>query len=392
MNRFTEASTKELPTPEDIDTRSGLLNNRKVPGYLLQIFTLFLITRVVLTIIGVFSRIILGRTTGFRLEWQHPQALWLDIWGQWDTGWYLDIAHNWYSSAPRMDQLLNINFFPLYPTLMKGFGIIIGNNFVAGIIISNFCLFGAAVFLHRLVLLDHDEATAMRSVKYLLIWPTSFVLSGILSEGLFLFLLITTFYSARKERWLQAGILGFLLCLTRPNGILMFLPLLYLYMQERDFRPKAIRADIFTLMLLPAGLAVFVIFNYNLTGDPFAFVHSQSAFGRSFANPLMTLFNAFTESMDDFSAWFIMATIALLAAGAKKLQFYYLLLCILFVGIALVTGLLSMPRFTAVLFPLFILLAQFGKKEEVDQGATVFLATMQGFLMVFWSTGSYLII
>lgn len=392
MDASTDVTTNDRQL--SVETRHGALsiNGRNIPLYLIHILALFLTTRVALTIIGVFSRILLGRTTGFRFEWQHPQALWLDIWGQWDTGWYLDIAQNWYSSTPRYEQLHNYNFFPLYPTAVRCLGLLTGDNFIAGIIISNLCLFGAAVFLYRLVLTDHDEATALRAVKYLFIWPTSFVLSGILTEGLFLFLLVAMFYWARRGQWLYAGIFGFFLCLTRSNGILMMVPLLYLYMQGRGFHPRAIKANILSLALLPAGLAVFFFYTYFLTGDPLAFVHSQAAFGRSFANPLATLFNAFTESHDDFSAWFTAATIALLATGFRKLPVHYLLLCILCLGITLGTGLMSMPRYTVALFPLFILLAQFGRKQQVDQGATIIMALMQGFLMVFWSTGSFLVI
>jgi hypothetical protein len=70
----------------------------KLSSGLTDIILLFLVSRAVLTIVGVLSITLIGRRTGGRLEWEHPVYRWLDIWGQWDTGWYLDIAKNWYAA------------------------------------------------------------------------------------------------------------------------------------------------------------------------------------------------------------------------------------------------------------------------------------------------------
>ena len=158
----------------------------KLSSGLTQIILLFLVSRGVLTIVGVLSTTLLRRITGGRLEWDHPSYSWLDIWGQWDTGWYLDISNNWYSAEAHFQHFCNYAFFPLYPTLIKLLGAVIGNHYYAGLIISNVALLGAAILLYKLVELDHDQEVALRSVKYMFIWPTSFLLSGVLSEALFL--------------------------------------------------------------------------------------------------------------------------------------------------------------------------------------------------------------
>ena len=235
-------------------------------------------------------RPLLRRRIGGRLEWEHPVYSWLDIWGQWDTGWYLDIANNWYAAEAHYQNFCNYAFFPFYPTLIKLLGAVIGNHFYAGLIISNASLLGAAILLYKLVELDHDREVALRSVKYLFIWPTSFILSGVLSEALFLMLVIGCFYYARKGAWLKAGITGFFLSLTRVPGVCVGIPLLYDYMKEKNFRLKSIRIDILALALLPLGLLVFCVYNYYLTGDyPGLCPYSADSLGASFRKSFQDL-------------------------------------------------------------------------------------------------------
>ena len=366
----------------------------KLSSGLTEIILLFLVSRGVLTIVGVLSITLIGRRTGGRLEWDHPPYSWLDIWGQWDTGWYLDIAQNWYSAEAHYHNLCNYAFFPFYPTLIKLLGAVIGNHYYAGLIISNVSLLGAAILLYKLVELDHDQEVAIHSVKYLFIWPTSFILSGVLSEALFLLLVLGCFYYARKGAWPKAGIAGFFLSLTRVNGVCVSIPLLYEYMKGKNFRLKGIRADILALGLLPLGLLVFCVYNYYLTGDYLAFVHIQSAWGRHFDNPLKKLVNGMfgaTRPSSIVAAWFTGFTLASLAIFYQRIPLSYLLFCFISLFLPLSTGLMSMPRYTVVLFPVFILFALLGKDKKVDTAFTIFFSVLQGCLMIFWSVGSGLI-
>jgi hypothetical protein len=362
---------------------------------LTEIILTFLVSRGVLTIIGILSIGLMGRMTCMRLEWEHPPYIWLDIWGQWDTGWYLDIAKNWYAAEATYKNYYNYAFFPLYPTLIKLLGAVIGNYYYAGLIISNVALFAAAILLFKLVELDHDREVALNSVKYMFIWPTSFILSGVLSEALFLMLVIGCFYLARKGKWLNVGIAGFFLSLTRVNGVCVGIPLLYEYMKEKNFRLKGIRVNILVLALLPLGLLICCVYNYYLTGDVLAFVHAQSAWGRHFDNPLKTLvygmFVVGKNPSDIVSAWFTVFTLASLAIFYRRIPLSYFLFCLIAIFLPLSTGLTSMPRFTVVLFPVFILFAQLGKDRKVDTAFTIIFSVLLGCFMIFWSVGSILI-
>jgi hypothetical protein len=392
QRKFTET----MKQPQDASTgRAGAVPGKPFTD-LLDIFLLFLISRGVLTVIGVLSLKIIGRQTGNRLEWEHPPYLWLDVWGQWDTGWYLNIAKHWYTIEPQQENFANYAFFPFYPTLVKLLGGLIGNHFVAGLMISNVALLGAAVLLYKLVLFDHDRDVAMNSVKYLFIWPSSFVLSAILTEGLFLLLLVAGFYHMRKHAWLNAGMTGFLLSLTRIVGICFSLPLLYEYMKARKFSLRAIKAEILWLALVPAGFLLFCVYNYYLTGDLLAFIHQPSPMGRRFGNPLTTLLYGMAgikaTLSDIVGAWFTGVVLTVLVLFYRKVPVPQLLFCMIAIFIPLSTGLMCMPRYLAVLFPVFVLFAQLGKDKRVDLALTISFVVLQWFMMVTWSIGTNIII
>ena len=183
--------------------------------------------------------------------------------------------------------------------------------------------------------------------------------------------------------------------LTRVNGVCVGIPLFYEYMKGKNFRLKGIRVDILALGLLPLGLLVFCVYIYYLTGDYLAFVHIQSAWGRHFDNPLKTLvygmFGGPARPISVVAAWFTVFTLASLAIFYRRIPLSYVLFCLLSIFLPLSTGLMSMPRFTVVLFPVFILFAILGKDKKVDTAFTVIFSVLQGCFMIFWSIGAGLI-
>jgi hypothetical protein len=355
---------------------------------------IFITTRAALTLIGVLSRAILDRPglAGFT---KYP---WLNIWGVWDTGWYLNIAGGGYSAVLTPNGEANYGFFPLYPLLMKLVGAVIGNNYIAGLAISNACLILACLFLYRLVVEDSDEDTARRSIKYLFLFPTAFILSGVFTESLFLMLLVACFYYARRGNWLVAGSLGFFLSLTRSIGVFAILPLFYEYMKSRGFKASGIRPDALCLLLIPAGLAAFMAYNHYLTGDYLAFAHIEATgWGHQLTNPVETLVKNLTvqDLSINFNAWFTVAALAALILGYGKIGFSYWLLGMYSILVPLSGGVpagWSMSRYILIIFPLFILFAKLGKDSRYDRAVTIAFLLLQGFLMVFWTNQYSLVV
>lgn len=367
------------------------------------ILVMFFGTRIALSIIGEFSRRLLASHFVDQRIWTNN--VWLDIWGVWDTGWYMDISLNGYTSRA-MEELIphetNIVFFPLYPLLMRFLGSIIGNHYTAGVVVSNVFLIVACVYLYKLVRLDSDESSAFRSIKYLLLFPISFILSGVFTESLYLALALMCFYYARTGKWQFAGIAGFFLSLTRSLGVLIVLPLLYeglvpLLKEKKNLKNfKEVRdviLPLFYLLLIPLGTISFMIFNFYLTGDFFAFVHGQAAWGRFHGNPLEILIDGYHGNMyNAFEAVFTGISILIFILFFKKIRFSYWLFCIYSIFVPLTTGIQSMPRYILVIFPLYILFADISNKRLSEDVFTLFFALMQGFLMVFWTNQFKLVI
>ena len=151
---------------------------QRIPRPARQILLLLVLTRLALTGIGCVSRLLLDPIHGEQYApWIYSDHLWLDIWGVWDTGWYLEIAEEGYSTTPRAEGAAagqkNLAFFPLYPLLARAVSVVTaGDAFLAGLLLSNVCLIVICFLFYRLTRLDWDEATSTRAVKYLL--PVSY--------------------------------------------------------------------------------------------------------------------------------------------------------------------------------------------------------------------------
>jgi hypothetical protein len=358
---------------------------RLMPEGLGYALLLFAATRAALMLIGLISHDAFhGRDLS---EFPH----WFDMWNVWDSNWYIDIARNGYSTATNSVNMANYAFFPLYPMAMRLVAALIGDYFAAGLIVSNLCLIIACVYLYRLVSLDEDGQTARRSIKYLILFPTAFIFSGVFTESTFLALSLACLYYAKRGRWLYSGSMGFLTALTRPYGVIIALPMAYEYLRQRRIGPDAL------LLSLPlAGLSLFCLYNYFLTGDPLAFMHIQSAWGGRFSNPITELLGRLASGNGDvrFEALFTLASLALLVASFKKVDISYLAYGLLLILIPLSTpnSAWSMARYILVAFPIFIILAKLGENRDLDHAMTIVLAMLQGLLMALWTVWSYYII
>lgn len=320
-----------------------------------------------------------------------------DIWAKWDSVWYLYIANNGYSSTDQTTA-----FFPLYPLMLAIFRpLFLGNGVLAGIFISLVFCFVAFFLLYKLVEIDFGRGTAQRALFYLAIFPTSFYLQTIYSESLFLMLTIGCLYAARRNELVLAGIAGALATLTRSAGLLLLIPLALMYLQQRDWDLRQIRWDALYLLLLPLGLAVWMLYLDLKFHDPWLFSESQSYWLRQPVDPFRGLYRGLVSaregigtvlSTSDKNFWPVIDRDPRLWATYDVMNFGFAVTCI---GLAIASfwrlplayasyalavlllplcypssmvPLLSMPRFALAAFPIFILLALWAKERRwLDQ-------------------------
>lgn len=160
-------------------------------------------------------------------------------WQRFDAFWYTRIAVHGYGAHDG-----STVYFPLYPLLIKIVAAPLGGNaMLAALVVSNLCFAGLLVALYRLVAPRHGEAAARRTVGLLCLFPTAFFLLGAYTEALFLLLAVSFFLALDRKQWLLAGALGFLAALTRVQGIVLVLPLLWVALHELHLRYRARRPD-----------------------------------------------------------------------------------------------------------------------------------------------------
>jgi hypothetical protein len=313
---------------------------------------------------------------------------------RYDSAWFLSIAEGGYAGN------LQTVFFPLYPATIALVGLTGLPQVVAGILLSCGFAIAALYLLHRLVELDFGLLEA-RNTVWIVAWlPVALFLSAVYSEALFLLLTVGSFYAGRLGRWWLAALLGALAAATRSSGILMVAPLLvlYLYGPRADRSPDGAgggigprykpRLDILWIALVPIGLIGYLAYLHWATGDPFAPFASQDHWRRSF-EPLAGIplgFYAAYRSITDVTFGihpelpmrvirhfgelaFLIGAGSLLWFGRRRLPAAYTTLAALSLAMTVSVPargepLKSLPRFTLVIFPLWVALALWATEKR----------------------------
>jgi hypothetical protein len=328
-------------------------------------------------------------------SWQNVPWRWLDVWGRWDTSWYLSIAEHGYTAAANAVGERDIAFFPAYPLLVRAVAHVIPGEgvralYLAGLLASNLLAVGALALLWLLARdLLRDETAAGRAVLYALAFPAGFILSCVYSESLFLFLGLAAFRFGLQRRWALAGLAGFFLALTRPVGVLFFLPLALMSWEAAAQEGRRAAAGAAFLLLVPAGLAAWALYGWHLTGDPFAVFHAQTAWLRSLSWPWTTLahprgFHGYLTRIDG-AVLVLFAALGLAGLAAFQPRAVGLLLVLLVLPPLTSGTLMSGTRFMAVAFPAFVLLARLGEEPLVDRAYLFLAIALQAVFMAAWS-------
>ena len=190
----------------------------------------------------------------------------------WDSEYYLGIAVGGYDDprggretnpATGRSTERNYSFFPLYPYLMKGLSVPldifelppIATATLAGVIISLLGTLGGMIALYDITRGYFDEDGSLRTVFYLLIFPSAFFLAQIYTEGLFIGLAFGALALSKRGKWLEASVLAVLASWTRAYGAVLALPLAIVWFQSvpwRQFHRPLLRKTILQ------GLSVFL--------------------------------------------------------------------------------------------------------------------------------------
>lgn len=204
----------------------------------------------------------------------------LRVWHQWDSRHYFDVAQNGYK-APGEGTTLVLP--PLLPMLIRAASWITGSMTSAGVLVVTLISFLPGLLMYQLARCDLREEDAFRAMLVLLLFPTSFFIHIVYTEGLFLTTVLGAFLSARRGNWKAVAVFGVLAGLTRINAFVLAPALLFEAWGDssRGRLPRLLAS-----LTVGLGIAVYLWINYATAGDPLAFLTVQRvSFYRTFAWP-----------------------------------------------------------------------------------------------------------
>ncbi|MGZ5338724.1 MAG: mannosyltransferase family protein [Thermoleophilaceae bacterium] len=364
-------------------------------------------TRLAVVLVAVFAALSFGPAAGGLAEENaakfdapvltHPLADPLvSPLARWDAVWYLRIADSGYGGSDTRSA-----FFPLYPLLVRALAMPLGGTpsalLVAAYAVALAAFVAALALLYRLVALELGRPLARPALLLLAVFPAAVFFSAPYAESLFLALAVGAFLAARTDRWAWAGACAAGAAATRSAGVLLLLPLAMLWWDSRGRRAR----DAAWLALAPLGLAAYALFLGLSEGDALRFLDVQDAWSRELTVPLAGAWDGLVAAWDGLRQ---------LASGQKQTVYFeaaagdpyriaatnLMLFGTLVFAVAACVGvlrrlpaaygawvalslalpltfpvkpqpLMSLPRFVAVLFPIFMWLALWCEERRATE-------------------------
>jgi Gpi18-like mannosyltransferase len=384
--------------------------------FLVSRAVILFVTYIAISLLPVFGNY-KGHTVSFLTCTQgiQPNPCWF-AWYRWDANAYVRIAHQGYAATQ------DVAFFPLWPTLERGVGLILGgvypmSYYVAGLLLSNLFFFVALILLYCLLAEDFEHSVARRALFYLSFYPYALFFFAGYTESIFLMLCLGIFLLLRRGNemdWWFAGGLGLLATLTRSTGILLIVPFLVLYIKRYWWPSTREQAGwlqkinaIIPILLIPAGILFYALYLWQTKGNPLIFQTMEAKYWtRHFAfigTSLYTAANAIithsrfslTAVLNLLDLLFIAVPAIALIFGWRRIPLHYSLfaLAIVLFSLSFPTTefnlLESQPRYLMAAFPIFVVFALWGKRPRFDQLYTGFAPALLAlfsilFVLHFW--------
>lgn len=313
----------------------------------------------------------------------------LSLWQRFDTNWYLKIAERGYEADG------STVYFPAYPFLIKALASFT-DPMAAALLISNLSLIGSLGLLYQLTASITNEASARRTIIYLLLFPTAFFLTSAYTESLFLFFALASLFAASRGRWGWSVICGMFSSLTRLQGVLLVFPLAWLMWRETNglpLRAKLVRFA--SLVLIPLATVSFLAFtSLSLISTYEGTLRARfvSPWGNILAS-VSLLSSGGGDIVDALNLVFTLGLIAMMFPIWRKLPVEYVLYSILMLVAPMLRmttaqPLVSMMRYALAIFPVFIVVGYWGENKWVNRVIVYLSLLLQLYLSAqFWLWG-----
>jgi Gpi18-like mannosyltransferase len=195
----------------------------------------------------------------------------LSFFANWDGADYLSIARYGYTSV------FWVNWFPLYPILIRGISYVIPSLLDSALLIAWASLVGAVYFYIKIVrhlFTVSDEFEPLRAVLFFVLFPTGVFLIAPFSESLFSVLALGSIYFALKKRPLPSAAMALLCSATHITGIFVVILTAAILWEEK----VRLRVVVATFIVGSVGLLTYMTYLFSYYGDPLAFLTSQEIY------------------------------------------------------------------------------------------------------------------
>jgi hypothetical protein len=272
----------------------------------------------------------------------------------------------------------------------------VGNLLISALLVSFVASIAAGYCLQAMVRFDADDEEAVRGLWYFSLFPTAFFLAVPYSEALFMAAVLASFLAARRRHWLFSGVFGLLACATRLQGLALIPALLVeaVLAERRDAVKRA-----WPLILVPVGFVLYLVVNWLVLRDPLAWVGIQGEHWQHLPRlPWQTFLHSLERLLADPPGAYRTAVheavvvttvfaVLVLAAAARWLRLSYQVYA--WSGILMLTGAtfqISLPRYMLAVFPLFFVLARWGRRPALHHALLAASAIFMGGLFVMYAS------
>jgi hypothetical protein len=299
-------------------------------------------------------------------------------------------------------------FFPFYPMMIRLMSFplsLLGMNPIAtatlaGVLVSMLGTLAAMFALYELALPELGEDGALRSVFYLLIFPSSFFFAEIYTEGLFIGLAFSSLMLLRRGRFGWAIFFAVLATFTRAVGVALSIPIFMAWLRtsewmELDMEWKQLYYRgipwkiVFNALAAVAPILAFFLWRVSYYGMAFSRVEEEF-FGRG----LLSLGVSFITWSEGFKAMFgsnpnaaayymvewlgIIVGVSACIAGFKRHP-ELAIFGTLVVFLSLTSGpAQGMYRYVLAAPPVFLFLSHLGKNPIFDRTWTILSTLLMG--------------
>lgn len=352
----------------------------------------FVVTKVLFYVAVFIGLAFVPEYSGSQYQpWHAPVSTIIDASWRWDAGWYASIVQHGYTLTSGQN---SIAFFPLFPLLVR---LAVGPfsmhwMYLAGVLVTNLALLGALFAVWIYAESYGGRRLARRALLLLAIFPTSFFFSVAYSESVFLLVIAWTLVFLRKGRFAAAGTAGFFAALARPPGLYVGIPFVVDAWQQRSGSWPDLAGKLKWIVLIPAGLAVFMAYLWWRFSDPLLFLTAQGAWNHAREFPLLSIEQSIRQFImrDGTRIAQLMNVVNTSAAVLALVLGVALLRRNLSGGLFVLAGALapltfpiagapsiSLARYVVVLFPMFIPLARWAARRPVMIALTIICVPLQ---------------